>query len=114
MNPDTISTHLSLGIEIPACNNCDLQDIHGTKQAMFCMHLNIHSLPAKFDSLKNIILTLIEQNAKLDAILICETFLMKGMPVSMKYLGISLNIETDIEEAMGAWHCIYLTNTLTD
>ena len=40
-----------------------------------CLHLNIQSLPAKFDALKLLIHELHEKNIDLDFIMLCETFL---------------------------------------
>lgn len=42
------------------------------------MHLNIQSLPAKFDKLKDLLSELNEQNITIDLILLCETFLNKN------------------------------------
>ena len=42
------------------------------------MHLNIHSLSAKFEQLKQIMCQLQDQNIYLDAVLLCETFLHEG------------------------------------
>ena len=39
------------------------------------MHINIHSLPSKFDQLKEIIVKLKLNNTQIDFILLCETFL---------------------------------------
>ena len=40
-----------------------------------CMHINIRSLPDKFDSLKKILTHLDNEKIQFDAILLCETFL---------------------------------------
>ena len=40
-----------------------------------CLHINIHSLPSKFDHLKTILDKFDKQDTKLDFILLCETFL---------------------------------------
>ena len=40
-----------------------------------CMHINIHSLPDKFDKLSNIINRLRDVDVKIDVIMLCETFL---------------------------------------
>lgn len=42
------------------------------------MHLNVQSLPAKFDKLKDLLSELNEQNIHIDLILLCETFLNKN------------------------------------
>ena len=40
-----------------------------------CMHLNIRSLPDKFDKLKHFLTNLDNEKIQFDAILLCETFL---------------------------------------
>jgi len=40
-----------------------------------CLHLNIQSLPSKFESLKELLATLYEHNINIDFIMLCETFL---------------------------------------
>lgn len=39
------------------------------------LHINIQSLPAKFDKLKELVTSFQEENIQLDFILLCETFL---------------------------------------
>ena len=68
-------------IAYQSSNNCeyvDLQEINifttsGYKHTV--LHINIHSLMAKLDELKNIIYTLSEKNVVVDFILLCEMFL---------------------------------------
>ena len=57
--------HANLNNKIPAGNEFEYTSIH----------LNIQSLPAKFERLKLLISELHEQTIELDFILICETFL---------------------------------------
>ena len=45
------------------------------KGKLCALHINIHSLPAKFDQLLDIISTLSENNIKVHCIMLCETFL---------------------------------------
>ncbi len=61
---------------------CDLEDIASDegidvfKNAMYCaLHLNIHSLPSKYEDLKSLICSLSESGIKIQFILLCETFL---------------------------------------
>jgi exonuclease III len=65
----------SLDVNVTECKYYDLEDIQNTQHAMLCMHINIHSIPAKFDRLKELVLSNIEKNAKIDVLLLCETFL---------------------------------------
>ncbi len=61
---------------------CDVNDVIGDdgsnlKTAKYvALHINIHSLPSKFDQLKHIICLLKEQNIIVHFILLCETFLV--------------------------------------
>jgi hypothetical protein len=61
------------------CNYYDVNNIKptsdGYRYQYTSMHINIHSLPAKFDSLKLILSILQNNNIQLDFILICERFL---------------------------------------
>ena len=61
---------------------CDLTDLslvteHFTNYRYCAFHLNIHSLPSKFDQLKYIIQELKENNINVQFILLCETFLVE-------------------------------------
>jgi exonuclease III len=49
--------------------------LNNTSYKYSILHLNIQSLPAKFEKLKELIVTLSDKGAKLDFILLCETFL---------------------------------------
>ena len=56
---------------------CDIEDL-SVKDSNFeycSLHLNIHSLPKKFDILKNILFRLQEVKVNIDFILLCETYL---------------------------------------
>ena len=44
-------------------------------QQFSCLHLNIHSLPSKFDALISLLETTEANNTKVDFICLCETFL---------------------------------------
>jgi exonuclease III len=54
------------------------------------MHLNIQSLPAKFDKLKLLISELQEQDIHLDFILLCETFLNDNIANQFNIKGYNL------------------------
>ena len=57
----------------------DLNQLSKSAETTFkctVLHLNIQSLPAKFDKLKLLITEINNQNIKLDFILLCEAFLM--------------------------------------
>lgn len=65
-------------------NNCNYIDLENCTDSLsesynnhqYCaLHLNIHSLPAKFDDLKHLIATLNSCKVTLHFILLCETFL---------------------------------------
>ena len=51
----------------------NINTFHGLK----CLHINIQSLPSKFDKLKDLLGTLKSHKFDLDCILVCETFLKK-------------------------------------
>jgi hypothetical protein len=58
----------------------DIDDIHcnlpkNTNYKFTALHLNIHSLPAKFDQLNTLLSRLRQSNIQLHFILLCETFL---------------------------------------
>ncbi len=62
--------------------NCELYDIeelsghlHSNDSKYAALHLNIHSLPAKFDQLKTILARLEDVSIHMDFVLLCETFL---------------------------------------
>ena len=60
---------------------CSVDDINTPEILMsdykYCaIHLNIHSLPSKFDQLKDMIVRLNDNKIKVDFILLCETFLV--------------------------------------
>ena len=54
------------------------------------LHLNIQSLPAKFDKLKLLISELHDQNIDLDLILLCETFLTDNIQNQFNIAGYNL------------------------
>ena len=61
---------------------CDIDDIKTllnsksiTKCHLTCLHLNIHSLPAKYDQLTRLIYEMENVGTPIDIILLCETFL---------------------------------------
>ena len=54
----------------------ELSDIASNVRYEFtALHINIHSLPSKFDQLQNMLDRLTEQKLEVDFILLCETFL---------------------------------------
>jgi hypothetical protein len=60
---------------------CSVDDINTPEILMsdykYCaIHLNIHSLPSKFDQLKDMIVRLNDNKVKVDFVLLCETFLV--------------------------------------
>ncbi len=72
--------HNTTELTLPECLTYNLEDlsklhISNKKYKFTAMHINIHSIPAKFDQLKNIITEFCEANISLDFILLCETFL---------------------------------------
>ena len=72
---------LSLHGEGINCAYCEIEDIVKTtvNEHEFCsLHINIHSLPAKFDQLKNILARLRDLNILVDFVLLCETFLTES------------------------------------
>ncbi len=50
-------------------------DTNNYENKLICMHLNIRSLPCKFDELKMLLSEIEQTNAKPDLILLCETWL---------------------------------------
>ena len=58
-------------------DNVGLQNLKDYQKStkFSCMHINIRSLPDKFDKLKNILANLHNEKIQFDAILLCETFL---------------------------------------
>jgi len=63
---------------IETCKYFDLDELDSinTSEFEFCaLHINIHSLLAKLDDLKNIICSLKEKHITIHFILLCETFL---------------------------------------
>ena len=56
-------------------NYNDIDGINIQNYKYSAMHINIHSLPSKFDQLKEIIVKLKLNNTQIDFILLCETFL---------------------------------------
>jgi len=76
LNPDDeIQNNISISdttyIDI---ENINISPVH-SKPKYSCLHLNIQSLPAKFDSLKELLITLQENKIHIDFIMLCETFL---------------------------------------
>ncbi len=76
-NPDEI-----LDICSPYVDVCDIDykmlkstNNHNSESCYTSLHINIQSLPAKFDRLKILIHELLENNIEIDFILLCETFL---------------------------------------
>ena len=57
------------------------------------MHINIQSLSAKFDNLKNLVETLQENGVELNLILLCETFLYDGNSNLFELPGYNLAVE---------------------
>lgn len=80
---DTLDKTFEINIKSYTNNDCisspyldiDNINIKQTQNQFACVHLNIQSLPSKFDDLKNLIQTLSKYNIELDCILLCETFL---------------------------------------
>ncbi len=65
--------------------NCELYEIEELSDRSNCndskysaLHLNIHSLPAKFDQLKTILTRLEAASIHMDFVLLCETFLSEN------------------------------------
>ena len=85
MDPTTQNGHSSIVIDdilhfaSSSCVYSDLGNLDDkiiNKDYKYCaLHLNIHSLPAKIDQLKEMIYTLKEQNIIIHFIMLCETFL---------------------------------------
>ena len=59
-------------------NSIDTGAITRYKFQHNALHINIHSLPAKFEKLQELIVSFNEAGIKLDYILICETFLREN------------------------------------
>lgn len=54
-------------------------DWRSSHNLLYVLHVNIQSLPAKFEKLKDIIIQFEERGLPLDVILICETFIRMKM-----------------------------------
>ena len=65
------------------------------------MHLNIQSLPAKFDKLKLLISELHDQQIDLDFILLCETFLTDNIASQFNIEGFNLVYKNRLTMARG-------------
>ena len=74
MSEDLITCLNDINGDLGDCNYYDLEDIVVKEHSMCALHLNVHGLASKVDSLKDIIATLHDNNVKVDFILLCETF----------------------------------------
>ena len=78
-NPLTISNIDSQYLDMEQlCSFLHNSDDHNSTYEYTSLHLNIQSLPAKFDALKLLICELHENHIDLDFIMLCETFLQDG------------------------------------
>ena len=93
-------------------NYNDIDGINIQNYKYSSMHINIYSLPSKFDQLKEIIVKLKLNNTQIDFILLCETFLndenadMYQIP---GYSFIQKNRKIKSKEGVG----IYISNQYT-
>lgn len=69
----------------PYCNElADLKTLGHNNHKYHALHLNIQSLPAKFDKLQDLICSLGEIGIELDFILLCETFVPNNLSQQFK------------------------------
>ncbi len=68
---------------------CVVDDISLTNYKYCALHLNIHSLPSKFDELKNLLANLEDKKIHIDFILLCETFLVDANSAKFSIPGYS-------------------------
>lgn len=76
LNPDNDYPN---NFRVPDTTYIDTDNIQATLKDInakySCLHLNIQSLPSKFDNLKDLLQILNDANTDIDYILMCETFL---------------------------------------
>jgi hypothetical protein len=77
-----------------------------------CLHLNIHSLPAKFDHLQTILAKFEAQHIKLHFIFLCETFLNDLKTAQYNIPGYNLIANNRQTKTKGGV-AIYITNSLS-
>ncbi len=96
---------------------CDIDQLknylHGDNQHKFeysSMHLNIQSLPAKFEQLKLLLSILEEKDINLDFILLCETFLTDNIANKFNITGYDMVYKNRLTNRGGV--AIYINNKL--
>ena len=85
-------------------SNCD-------KYAYKVLHLNIHSLPAKFEALKLMLASLQQKGIQFDFILICESFLQEKN-VNLYNLENFKFISKNRSKLKGGGVCMYIQNDI--
>ena len=89
----------------------ELLNQHKAYNKLSAMHLNIQSLPSKFQNLKIMLATLNEENIQFDLILVCETFLNCSNHTLYNLEGYTF-INNFRKTAKGGGVGIYISNTL--
>lgn len=78
---DIICKYIDIGTCGAELSNC-------SESHQYCvLHINIHSIPAKFDQLKGLIINLNSNNVTVHMILLCETFLSDNISGMYKIAG---------------------------
>ena len=86
-NPLTIHNIKSSYYDLDKLN---IDDESNEEYEYTCVHINILSLPAKFEKLKYLISEFQEQNIDIDFILLCETFLTDNIAQQFNISGYNL------------------------
>ena len=86
-NPLTIHNIKSSYYDLDKLN---IDDESNEEYEYTCVHINIQSLPAKFEKLKYLISEFQEQNIDIDFILLCETFLTDNIAQQFNIPGYNL------------------------
>jgi len=70
------------------------------------LHINIHSLPAKYDQLKNILTRLSDISIPIHFVLLCETFLTDNNAHMYTIPGYNLVFRNRLTNSRGGLQCI--------
>ncbi len=89
-----------------------VKSLNTKKKQFSILHLNIQSLPAKYDKLKMMLSQLQDQNLVLDVILLCETFLHEGNMNLFKLPGYNL-ISRNRSQMKGGGVAIYIHSNIS-
>ncbi len=87
-------------------------DIDNNKKSKYyAMHINIQSLPAKMDKLKNMLVDLSEKKINIDFLMLCETFLKDNSLHLYDIPGYTLVCKNKSDKTKGGGVAIYVKNT---